>query len=129
VGTEYYHYPRVSSKVDLRNIINSESINTNKELLRFTFRLSEESQRYERKVYDVINLMEDVGGFSTSLLFIGKAVFTFFSLPLYFSSLIEKLYFFKKSKQTKKKKFDPEIFLKDIEADEMNSAHQLNPSK
>jgi len=54
---------------------------------------------YERKIYNLNNLLKDVGGLFTSMFLIAKTAFQFFALPLYYSSLIQEAYFVKKSQK------------------------------
>eukprot|EP00347_Sterkiella_histriomuscorum_P012880 403366865 len=55
-------------------------------------KLDKEYDIYERQVYSVSSLLQDIGGFYNSLFFIGLILFSKFQESIYFSSLISKLY-------------------------------------
>jgi len=52
------------------------------------------------------DFLKDVGGLFTSIFFISRTVYQFFSIPLYYSSLIQDAFFVKKSKHQKAKADD-----------------------
>jgi hypothetical protein len=68
-------------------------------------------EHYERKVYNINNLLGDVGGIYTSLSFIGKVTFSIFSDSLFYSAIIASLYWVeklvKKAKKRKGRKASP----------------------
>eukprot|EP00347_Sterkiella_histriomuscorum_P005886 403354899 len=55
-------------------------------------KLDKEYDVYERQIYSISSLLQDVGGFYNSLFFIGLFIFASFRESIYFSSLISKLY-------------------------------------
>ena len=56
------------------------------------FKVDKEYDVYERKVYSLIGLLQDVGGFYNVLFFAGLLVYSQFQGSIYFSAIISKLY-------------------------------------
>eukprot|EP00347_Sterkiella_histriomuscorum_P017804 403347926 len=55
-------------------------------------KLDKEYDVYERQVYSVSSLLQDIGGFYNSLFFIGLIIFSKLQESIFFSTLISKLY-------------------------------------
>ena len=47
---------------------------------------------YERNVYSLANVLQDIGGIYNTLFFVGLVIYGRFQGSIYFSSIISKLY-------------------------------------
>lgn len=78
------------------------------------FKIDKEYDVYERKVYTISGVLQDVGGFYNSLFFLGLVIYSKFQGSFYFSSVISKLYQVEsivesKRKTTINKRFKPKV--------------------
>lgn len=56
------------------------------------FKLDKEYDIYERQVYSLSGVLQDIGGFYNSLFFVGLILYSNFQETLFFSGIISKLY-------------------------------------
>ena len=57
-----------------------------------SFRLDKEYDVYDRQVYSISGVLQDVGGFYNSLFFLGLLIYSQVQGTLFFTSIISKLY-------------------------------------
>ena len=62
------------------------------ELVNFYIRFDQRYDNYERSIYGFGNLLENIGGFYSSIIALGMIIVPFFSERLFYSSLINKIY-------------------------------------
>lgn len=55
---------------------------------------------YERSVFGFGNLLENIGGFYSSIIAIGMLIVPFFTEKLFYASVIKKIYQIEKSKNS-----------------------------
>jgi hypothetical protein len=84
-----YFYQRSRSEYFTSDINDGPGPNCHLEV---SFRMDKEYDIYERQVYSVVGVLQDVGGFYNSLFFAGLLIYSHFQGSIYFSSIISKLY-------------------------------------
>jgi len=69
-----------------------QTIDYKKTLASVYFRFDTKFDNFQREIYSISDLLEDVGGFQSSIIFLGALLVGIFSERLFYGSLIEKIY-------------------------------------